>query len=249
MYRNPIIRLDKRQKISIEEQFRSGFINYLLSSTLPPNSNIPSPKTLAADYEIDVDYILNLFEELINEGKLEKQNQKFFKSNNFNLTLKNQDQYFSMKKTTDALGLDFYYEYKGIKEVKTFNVIRPFYDQLKGPYINVERQYYINNQANSWMSLYIQKSLLDEDINEILKKMEPTQLVRSLTLNKNGIKYKRCVTIIQPNEVMQKNLGILKNIPVISNSTYFLNEFNEVIIYYIFYSSSESFYVFEPVDM
>lgn len=238
------IKLDKRQSLSLEEQFVIGFSNALNDSLLTAESFLPSPFEMAKTYSLRKEFVEELYQKYISEGKIEFTQQRFIKSRKMQTRLNTNHNYSSLSEIANDLGLKLSFEVKSISKISAFDILKSLNFNLTETYLKMERLNFFNDAKGAWLTLYIQDSLIDTDQDYL---SHPFKLSNRLDeiLSDNGYQTHRYMSIIKPNKAIQSALDIHEDNPVLMHYSYIVNENQEVMVAIEFSTHHEAFFAFE----
>lgn len=241
------LKIDRRRKLGLEEQFKNSFKNYLSTQKHTQNSLIPSPLLMAELLDVSIDVADKVYLEFINENLIELRNDLYYKVEPFNVIFENETQDLSLTKLAKKIGLKTQFEILSREWVVKFKLLEIDDTYLKGRYLKVKRLNYFNNEKEAFLVAYIHESLLNEsNLNEIETNGFST-IMNQLMIEENT--RRRVLSIIEADAEVYEILECESDTPITFSHQTVINSKGALLFYLDFYTAHEAFLTLEKVDI
>ena len=237
------ITLDRRKKMSLEEQVLHGIRNYVVSNKLLPESNLPTLEALSLMLKVEPSLIMKSLDTLVLEGHLEKRDVDYVKIQKVINILDSNHNYYSLTQLAKALNLNSKIETLSKEWIDKPKEVQLDYSFKEGKFLRIHRMNTFNDQHKALVIFNVHESLLSNASENDFKERSYYEVLKDQF--KENYQSHRYESIVEAKGEVLQYLDLHEQSAILKSYQVVLDENSEMIVYLELYTAYEIFFTFQ----
>lgn len=235
--------LDRRKKMSLEEQVLHGIRNYVVSNKLLPESNLPTLEALSLMLKVESKLIEKSLDTLVVEGHLEKRDEDYVKVQKVINIFDSNHNYYSLTQLAKDLNLNSKIETLSKEWIDKPKEVQLDYSFKEGKFLRIHRINTFNDQHKALVIFNVHESLLSNASENDFKERSYYEVLKDQF--KENYQSHRYESIVEAKGEVLQYLDLPKQSAILKSYQVVLDENSEMIVYLELYTAYEIFFTFQ----